>query len=284
VALGVIAAAALVAMVFWELRQKAPVIDLHLLKNRNFALSTAIMFMLGATLYGSTVLLPLLLQTLMGYTAMQSGMVISPGGFAVVILMPFIGFLLSRYEARWLIVVGILLCASGLFHMSHFNLQIDFRTALIARTIQASGLAFLFVPINTAAFYFIRREKTNNAAGFINLARNIGGSTGIAFVATLLARRAQFHQNVLVAHLTPYDETYRVMLQNATQMLQAKGASAPVAAQQAQGLAYGMLQRQANMLAFNDGFWLMAIAFLCLIPLVLLLKRTRPGKGPVAAH
>jgi DHA2 family multidrug resistance protein len=277
VACSVLAGLGLLGAIGWELLQDDPMVDLRLLKNRNFAIATLAMFMVGFVLYGSTVLLPIMLQTLMGYTAMLSGLVLSPGGFAVLLLMPVVGRLLQRFEARWLVIFGLVVVALSLLYMSRFNMQIDFATAMWARIYQSVGLAFLFVPINTAAFYFIAKEKTNNATGIINLARNIGGSFGIASVTTLLARRAQFHQSVLVSHLTPLDERYQAALRGAAQMLVTGGASGPQAAGQAHGLIYGTLLREATMLAFIDAFWLLAVMFLLLAPFMLLMKRTQPA-------
>ncbi|MGH9404111.1 MAG: EmrB/QacA family drug resistance transporter, partial [Terriglobia bacterium] len=143
---------------------------------------------------------------------------------------------------------------------------------------------FLFVPINVMAFYFIPREKTNNATGLINVARNIGGSVGISVVATLQARRAQMHQDVLVSHLTPYDHTYQSMLSGTAHMLQSAGASASEALAQAQGLLYGELLRQSAMLAFIDVFKMLAYVCLGMIPLMFLMKKMRPRKGSVPVH
>src|SRR5207244_1709536 len=145
----------------------------------------------GVGLLGSTLLLPLFLQTLMGYTAELSGMALSPGGFAIMIFMPIVGWLLSKYDARYLLLFGLSMLSFSLFHMTNFDLNIDFKTAVYARILQAVGLAFLFVPINTAAYAFLPREKNNAASGLMNLARNIGGSVGISFVTTLLDRRTQ---------------------------------------------------------------------------------------------
>jgi DHA2 family multidrug resistance protein len=168
--------------------------------------------------------------------------------------------------------------------MASFNLYIDFRTAMLARIFQSAGMAFLFVPINVMAFYFIPKEKINNATGLMNLARNIGGSVGIANVTTLLARRAQFHQSVLVSHLTPLDPAYQTAISGASQFLMQQGSSATQALNQAQGLVYGNLIRQATMQAFVDAFWLLGLTFLCLIPLMFLMKKAKPHAGPVAAH
>src|SRR5581483_85298 len=167
--LSLISAAALIFLVLWEWRQKDPVVDLHLFRERTFASANVLMFMLGFALLGSTLLLPLFMQTLLGYTAEQAGLGLSPGGFAIMLLMPLVGFLLSRYDARWLMMFGLCVLSFSLFHMTSFDLQVDFRTVVWARVIQASGLAFLFVPINTAAYSQLPREKNNAASGLMNL-------------------------------------------------------------------------------------------------------------------
>ena len=177
---------------------------------------------------------------------------------------------------------GCVVVAASLFHMATFNLDIDFRTAMMARIYQSAGMAFLFVPINVMAFYFIPKEKFNNATGLINLARNIGGSFGIANVVTLLARRTQFHQGMLVSHMTPFDSAYQTMVNGAAHISYLAGASAADAQAQANGIAYGLLQRHATMLAFVDDFWAMGLTFLSLVPLMLLMKKTRPHAVPMA--
>jgi DHA2 family multidrug resistance protein len=277
-----VAAVGLVTALLWELNRKDPIVDFRLLKDRNFFLATLTMFLLGFVLYGSTALLPIFLQTLLGYTALLSGLVLSPGGIIVVIMLPLVGKLLTRIEARWLVIFGVVIVAASLFHMAAFNLDIDFRTAMMARIYQSAGMAFLFVPINVMAFYFIPKEKFNNATGIINLARNIGGSFGIANVMTVLARRSQFHQNMLVSHLTPLDLSYQGMLNGARQILFGAGSSSADALAQAHGLTYGLLQRHSAMLAFVDTFWLMGLTFLLLVPLMFLMKKSLPGRAPAA--
>jgi DHA2 family multidrug resistance protein len=274
-----ICAVSLIAVVFWELRHEHPVIDFRILKERNYMLATVSMLVLGFVLYGSTAILPMFLQTMLGYTAMLSGLVLSPGGIAIIVCMPLVGMLLRRYQPRWLVIFGVLVSSAGMFAMSRFSLQIDFATAVRSRVVQSLGLAFLFVPISTTAFANIAKERTNYAAGLFNLARNIGGSSGIAAVTTLLARRSQFHQHVLVSHLTPYDFPYREALGRTSAMLQARGGSAPDAARQAHGLLYGTMLRESSMLAFSDAFWLMAVLFLAIVPLMFLMKRQRVSRG-----
>jgi DHA2 family multidrug resistance protein len=282
VSAAVIAAIGLVGVVVWELRQKEPVVDFRLLKDRTFAISTASMFVLGFVLYGSTMALPLFMQTLLGYTAMQSGLALSPGGLMIMVMMPIVGILLSKIQARWLIIFGLITSSLGLFAMSGWNTQINFGHAVSARVIQSFGLAFLFVPINTVAFSFIARANTGYATGLINLARNIGGSSGIAICTTLIARREQFHQQRLIEHLSPLDPAYQSALAGAKQLFINGGANSTQAAAQAQGMIYNTMQQQAAMLSFNEVFWILGVAFLAVIPLMFLMKKTGPVKGAVA--
>lgn len=208
----------------------------------------------------------------------------SPGGVVVLVCLPVVGWLTTKVDARWLIAVGVVISSVSLFHMANFSLDIDYRTAVLARCLQSVGMAFLFVPINAAAFAYISKRETNRATGIINLARNIGGSFGISMVTTLLARRSQFHQNVLVGHATPLDFGYRNMLENASRMLALQGSDLAQAQSQAQGLLYGLLQKHAAMLAFADDFWLMAISFLVLLPVIFMMKKIKPRKGAAPAH
>jgi DHA2 family multidrug resistance protein len=274
----VISVVALVALIFWELRAKDPVIELHLLKDRNFAISTIMMYVLGVVMYGTTVLLPLMLQTLMGYTAMQSGLVLFPGGLLLLAFLPFVGWLLSRIEPRWIVVLGLCIIATGLWELSRFSLEVGMNTTVFDWAISRVGTAFLFVPINVMAFSFVAPSKTNAATGFINLARNIGASTGISFVTTMLDRRAQFHQDRLVPNLTPTNIDYQAALHRLTHVLIARGLDAVHAANLAQHLVYAELQKQAMMLSFVDNFWVMSVISLAVIPLMFLMRSTK-GRG-----
>jgi DHA2 family multidrug resistance protein len=283
VVLSLIAAAALTFVIFWEWRHKDPIIDLHLFRDRTFGISNFLMFMLGFALLGSTLLLPLFMQTLLGYTAERAGLALMPGGFTIIILLPLVGFLLSRYSPRWLLIFGLVILSGSLFHMTGFDLEMDFHSAAVARVFQAAGMAFLFVPINTAAYAFLPREKNNAASGLMNLARNIGGSVGISLVTTMLDRRTQVHLNDLSRHLSASNPAFQSMLQGTTQAMRAHGASAAFATQQAYALIEGTVQRQATMLAYIDDFRLLAWAILAMIPMVFLMKKARPGGG-IAVH
>jgi len=278
-----IAVAALIFVIFWEWKQKDPIIDLHLFRDRTFGISNLLMFMLGFALLGSTLLLPLFSQTLLGYTAAQAGLALMPGGFAIILLLPLVGFLLSRYTPRWLLLFGLAVLAFSLFHMTGFDLDIDFRTVATARVMQAVGMAFLFVPINTAAYAFLPRDKNNAASGLMNLARNMGGSVGISVVTTMLDRRTQVHLTNLSRNLTRSNPALQGALQGAAKAMRAHGASAAGATQQAYALVHETVQRQATMLSYIDCFFFLGVSILLMIPAVFLIKKSQPGGG-MAVH
>jgi MFS transporter, DHA2 family, multidrug resistance protein len=281
--LSVICVASLIFAIFWEWRHKDPIVDLHLFRERTFGISNLLMFMLGFALLGSTLLLPLFMQTMLGYTAQQAGLALMPGGFTIMLLLPLVGFLLSRYSPRWLLLFGLTVLSLSLFHMTRFDLEIDFRTVAMARVLQAMGMAFLFVPINTAAYAFLPRDKNNAASGLMNLARNIGGSVGISVVTTMLDRRAQVHLTNLSGNLSPTNPALQSMIQGASKALRAHGASAAGATQQAYALIQGQVIRQATMLAYIDCFWFLGVAILLMVPMVFLIKRSKAGGG-LAVH
>lgn len=271
----IIAAVALVFAVLYELRKTRPIVDFRLMKDRTFAVSILMLFVLGFVLYGSLALLPIFLQTLLGYTALLSGWVLSPGGLAIMLMMPVVAMLLKKVDTRWLIGIGFFTCGLGLIQMAGFNLQVDFRTAMWSRVVQSLGFAFLFIPINVSAFQHIPHEKTAYATGLMNLVRNIGGSTGIALATTMLARRAQFHQANLIGNLAPGSPAYQGFLDRTAQLGVLRGGLSPAdAAHMAQGAAYGTVVKQSTMMAFTDTFWLMGILCFCLFPLLFLMRRS----------
>jgi DHA2 family multidrug resistance protein len=277
----ILAVGALVFAVLYELRKKRPIVDLRLLKDRTFAVAALMLFVLGFVLYGSLALLPIFLQTLLGYTAVLSGWVLSPGGMAVMAMMPVVAVLLKRVDTRWLIGIGFVFCGLGLIQMSGFNLQVDFRTAMESRIVQSMGFAFLFVPINVMAFQHIPHEKTSYATGLMNLLRNIGGSSGIAIATTMLARRAQFHQANLIGNLAPGNPAYQGFMDRAAQLGVLRGGLSPAdATHMAQGSAYGLVIRQSTMMAFADTFLFMGVICFLLLPLLLLIRKSR-ATGPV---
>jgi DHA2 family multidrug resistance protein len=273
----------MLGMVVWELAHPNPVVNIRLLRNSNFAVSTTLMFTLGAVLYGTTVLIPLFLQTLMGYDAQTAGMVLSPGGLLTMAMMPVVGFLVGRVPAKYLIAAAFAVMSLALFHMSGLNLNIDRHTATMYRLFQASALAFLFIPINVVAYIGVPREQNNQVSGLMNLARNIGGSVGIAFVSTTLARRSQTYQNQLVDHVTQSNPFFQERLQ---QLQHAFSSDGPAQAlQRAYGMLYGTIQRQAALLSYVRIIETLAVICALFVPLILLLvKKNKPGGAPAGAH
>src|SRR6266849_5297125 len=258
----------LIAGILWELREKEPVVDLRMLKDRNFAIATVAMFFLGFVLYASTVLIPQFLQQLLGYSAQLAGMALSPGGAVIMCMMPVVGILVSKVDTRILITFGCIVSASALFVMAGWDL----------------GLAFLFIPINVAAFAYVPKEKTNMGTGIINLARNIGASVGIATVTTMLDRRAQFHQARLTEHVNGLSVAYHNMVNGTQAKLIAAGSTAAHASAQAHGMIYSTIQRQAVMLAFIENFKMLGVVFFAVIPILVLMKKPRVPAGGVPVH
>jgi DHA2 family multidrug resistance protein len=278
-----IAAVALVSFVLWEWRQEHPVVEVRLFRDRNFAVSNLMMLVMGMALYGSTVLLPLYLQVWLGYSAEDAGMVLSPGGVIVILLLPLVGRLLSKVDARYLIAFGFLVTSTALLHMAHtLHPGIDFRAAVLMRMFQASGIAFLFVPINSIVYNGIPPEKNNQVSGIVNLSRNMGGDIGISLVTTLIARRSQFHQSRLVEHVVPSGDL-NARLAAIAQHLQQLGVSAVDSTKMAYGQVYREVIKQAQTLAYIDVLVVLAIFTAIMVPAVLLTRRSRPGAA-VMAH
>ena len=273
----------LIGAVIWEWVHPNPIVNVRLLKNRNFATSMLLMFTLGGVLYGSTVLIPQFVQTLLGYSAERAGMVLSPGGFTTMLMMPLVGFLVSRVQAKYLITAGFAGLSLALWHMASINLGIDPPTATMYRVFQAASLAFLFVPINTVAYIGVPREQNNQVSGLMNLARNIGGSVGISFFVTTLARRSQVYQNQLVDRLT----TSNPLLQDRLDFLERLFAPAGPgdALRRAYGTIYLTVQQQAAVLAYVRIIEVLAVISAIFVPLILIfLRKNQPGAAPAGAH
>ncbi len=279
-----LAAIGLLGTVVWEYFHPDPIIDIRLFGNRTFAISCVMMFMLGLALFGSTILIPQFLQSLLGYSAAQAGMVLSPGGLVVLFFMPIVGIAVSKLDARYLIAVGFGLSALALYYMTTLDLQISFGVAVRYRAFQAVGLAFLFVPINTMAYVGVPREKNNAVSGMTNLFRNVGGSVGISLVETLLARRSQFHQQRLSDHFSDYSPQFRSTVQSLSNAFVGRGTNAADATHQAHAQLYRMLQQQTSALAYIDTIWVFAGVCAVMVPMAFLMKKNVPGAGPKGAH
>jgi DHA2 family multidrug resistance protein len=286
----------LITLIFWELYQlqikKRPILNLTLFKRKTFAVPFVLMFVLGFALYGTTVLIPQMVQTLLGYTAELAGMVISPGGICIMLMMPVVGILVGKVDPRYLICYGFTILSASMMMMHTFSLGSSFTYIMWVRVFQASGLAFLFIPINTISYIGVPREQNNDVSGLTNLARNIGGSTGTAFVATMLSRRAQAHEAVMVRQLTPANEAFRNQV-NRLKGLFPGGANGTVGGfggkmtgnvHTAQAFIYQQMHRQSAMLAYMDIIAILGMFCACMIPLVLAMGKIRPPGKDAPMH
>ncbi|MEJ5301705.1 MAG: DHA2 family efflux MFS transporter permease subunit [Thermodesulforhabdaceae bacterium] len=280
VTLSIISAISLIIFVIVELRSEHPVVNLRVLKDRTFLFGNIIMFLGFFCMFGSIVLLPLYLQNLMGYTSFWAGLVLGPGGIASLMVMPFVGQLVKRgLQARFFLILGLTLASLGLFKMSNFNLDANFFYVALPRIIQGFGMGMFFVPLGAASYVNIKVEDIGNATGIFNLVRNLGGSFGTAFSTTILSQRTQFHQHMLVEHITPFNPIFQERFQEVVNFLSRGEILSWLHQKQALAFFYGEVLRHASMLSFNDVFWILGCMNLCLIPLPLLMKG--PKKVPL---
>ena len=285
VAFFALAISALVATVVWELWVDDPVIELRLLKNRNFTLACMLYLTFGFVLFGTTVLLPQMMQQLFGYTATAAGEVLSPGALVVMVMAPFSTRLLRWIQPKWLVATGLVLLGLALWRMTGFDLDLDYRGAVEARVLQGFGLGFLFVPVSQIAYSYLPRSKNTQASSITNLFRNQGGSFGIAFVTTMLARRGQYHQNVLGGHVTPYSQPASAALAGFHDQLVAAGVGSADANARAPGLLYAMVQRQSAMLSYIDVLWALAVLSIVGVIFALVVRPTvKNAVAPEGAH
>lgn len=281
----VVSVAALTFFVIRELKTRHPVVDLRVLRVRTYATGVFMMTVLGFVLYGSTVLIPIFLQTLLGYPSLQAGMAMLPRGMGSFLFMPIVGILMSKFEPRKLLAVGIVTASTSLFWLGALNLQIGYWNIFWPQLLQGTAMALIFVPLTTVTNDPIPNEKMGNATSIFNLMRNIGASVGIAAVTTMIARHQQVHVNILAAHVSPYDPRTQQALQGATAMFMRQGSPLAIARQQALAAISGSVQQQAAMLSFLDVFKTLGALFLMMLPLIFLMKPPRKRGGPgMAAH
>jgi DHA2 family multidrug resistance protein len=242
-----------------------------------------LMTTLGFVLYGSLVLLPIMLQTLLGYPALQAGIAMAPRGIGSFFMMPLTGIMTGRFDPRKLLASGLIVGGMTLLWLSRLNLQAGYWDIFWPQLIQGVGMSLLFVPLTTVAMDPIPRERMGNATSLFNLMRNIGGSVGIALTGTMVARSNQGLTSVLGSHVTAYDPGSREVFARMRSAFMAAGADAVTATNRAYAALFGMVQRQASMVSFVAIFQLLGILFLLLLPLVLLMQRPKAG-GHVSAH
>ena len=283
-ALAIISAVTLVTLVIHELTTDDPVVDLRVFKARSYAVGVFLMTVVGFVLYGSMVLLPIMLQTLLGYPPLQAGIAMAPRGIGSFVMMPLTGLMTGRFDARKLLTSGLFVGGLTLIWLAQLNLQAGYWDIFWPQLIQGAGMSLLFVPLTTVSMDPIPRERMGNATSLFNLMRNIGGSVGIATTGTMLARNQQATTSMLGSHVTQYDHASRTMFMQMRAAFIAGGADVYTATNRAYAAMFGMVQQQAAMMSFVSIFQFLGVLFIALVPLVLLMKRPRGGGGPVAAH
>ncbi len=281
-ALMVISVMTLAAFLVYEWRAEHPVIDLRIFKIRTYSTGVFLMTTLGFVLYGSLVLLPLMLQTLLGYPSVQAGIAMAPRGIGSFIGMPIVGTLTGRYDPRKLVATGLLTGAVTLFWLGGLNLNAGYWDIFWPQFVQGLGLSLIFVPLTTISMDPIPRERMGNATSLFNLMRNLGASIGIAMTTTLLYRYEQVHQTVLASHVDAYSLAARSALAGARARFLASGSDPVTAGERAYAAIAGLVARQAAMVSFVDVFRLLGTMFLLLVPLVLLMKRPQRGRSMAA--
>jgi DHA2 family multidrug resistance protein len=284
----ILSVATLIFFAFWEWNHPDPIVDLKLLKNRNFGTAVFLQLILGMVLFGSTVLIPQYLQGLLGYTAERAGLVLSPAGFVMMFMMFVAGRSLGKFDPRVMVCMGYLVTAAGLYNLTRLDLNAAYGTVTLWRMLQVVGLPFIFIPISTLNYVGVPTNKMNQIASLSNFARNLGGSAGTALLTTFLARNAQVNQVTLAANVTSTSVPYRIYMQQMTEMLKAQGVSAADATQTAIAQAYQQMLAQASMLSYRNAFAILAgvIFVLCPLPFLMRLpsKRARPDPEALAGH
>src|SRR3954468_21881088 len=282
-ALAIVSAATLIALVIHELTTDNPIVDLRVFKARSYAVGVFLMTVVGFVLYGSMVLLPIMLQTLLGYPPLQAGIAMAPRGMGSFVMMPLTGLMTGRFDARKLLTVGLVIGGGTLLWLSLLNLQAGYWDIFWPQLLQGVGLSLLFVPLTPVSMDPIPREKMGYATSLFNLMRNIGGSVGIAVTGTMLARHQQAMTSLFGSNVTEFSPASQSMFNQMRGAFMAAGADTVTATNRAYAALFGMVQRQASIVSFVTLFQWLGIVFLALLPLILLMKR--PRGGPIAgAH
>ncbi len=282
-ALAVVSAVCIVALIVHELTTEEPIVDLRVFKVRSYAIGVFLMTIVGFVMYGSMVLLPIMLQTLLGYPPLQAGIALAPRGIGSFIMMPLTGMMVGRIDARKLLIVGLFVGGGTMLWLSQMSLSAGYWDFFWPQVIQGAGISLLFVPLTTIAMDAIPREKMGYATSLFSLMRNIGGSIGIAVTGTLLARHTQATSVLYSANVTGLDPTSQSMFYQMRGAFMAQGADITTATSRAYAALHGMVMRQASIVSFVGLFQLLGVVFLVVVPLVFLMKRPRASSGPGAA-
>jgi DHA2 family multidrug resistance protein len=259
-------------------------VQLRVFKKRTYAAGVFLMTVLGFVLYGSLLLVPIFLQTLLGYPALSAGIAMAPRGLGSFLMMPVVGTVLNRFDPRKVLAIGLTVAAWSLYSLSRLSLDAGYWDIFWPQFIQGAALAMLFVPLTTATMDPIPKEEMGNATSMFNLMRNLGGSFGIAAATTYLFRRQQLHTNQLGAHVDPFSPAARAMTRGLQGTMMAHGSDPFLAARQAYVGTWGFVERQASMLSFVDTFMAMGVVFLLVLPLLFVMKRPQSRGRGVAMH
>jgi DHA2 family multidrug resistance protein len=279
----VISAASMLAFIIHEWRSKHPLVDLHVLRDRNLAVGCFLIALIGIVIYGTIALLPLFLQDLLGYTAYDSGLAVSPRGIGALVSLILAGQLIGKIDGRILIAIGIVVRALSLFMLGSLNLQISMWNIVWPNIINGFANGFLFVPLTTLTVATLSNEEMGRGTGLYSLTRNMGASFGISMVTTLLVRGGQRHQDLLAGHLTPFNPAFRHLLNRLDRLFASHvGLAAPL--QRAYAVIYHLLQQQASLWAYVDDFRLLAILTLCCLPFLLLFRKGVTRSRQIPSH
>lgn len=281
--LAVVSVVCIVALIVHELTTDEPIVDLRVFKVRSYAVGVFLMTIVGFVMYGSMVLLPIMLQTLMGYPPLQAGIALAPRGIGSFFMMPLTGAMVGRFDARKLLTVGLFVGGGTMLWLSQMNANAGYWDIFWPQVIQGAGMSLLFVPLTTIAMDAIPREKMGYATSLFSLMRNIGGSIGIAVTGTLLARHTQANTILYNANVTGLDATSQSLFYQLRAGFLAAGADLGTATDRALAALSGMVRGQAALVSFVGLFQLLGVVFISVVPLVLLMKRPRAGGGPGAA-
>ncbi|HKV24298.1 MAG TPA: DHA2 family efflux MFS transporter permease subunit [Candidatus Acidoferrum sp.] len=282
--LAILSGVVLLVFLFYELNVDHPVVNLRVFTNRTYSTGVFLMSLLGVGLYGTTVLIPLVLQTLLGYPAMQAGLAMAPRGLGSFIAMPAVGLLMTKLDPRKMLTVGLLVCGITLYQISRLNLAAGFWDFCWPQFYMGLSLGLIFVPLTTISMAPIRKENMGNATSLFNLVRNLGGSIGISAVSTMQTRFQQRNINSLGADINYLSASARDMFNALQKMFVSQGTDPVSAAHQARAAMFAMVERQASMLAYNSIFVILAALFVIMLPFIFLMRRPK-GKGePLSAH
>ncbi len=280
----VLAGYAFLVWIVWEWNHPNPVVDIRMFRMRNFATAMFFSFTVGIVLYGTTFMIPQFLQVQLGYPAVVAGESLAGGGFIMIMVLPFVGQMVSRVDPRKMMAFGFVSISAAMYYMSTLvSLTMDFRAAFLMRTLQMFGLAFIFVPQNVLAYVGIPREKNNQISSMNSFMRNVGGSIGIALISTSIARVAQRRRSYMVGHATPGTPQYDSFIAGISRTFQGHGAGSVDATHQAYGLVSFMIDRQATTIAYVEVISILSLIILSLVPFLLIMKRNRSATAEQTA-